>query len=108
MVDNKIKTKLKKGDIGIMLSGKDKGKKGKVLKVWREKRKALIEGLNLVKKHQRPRRQGEKGEIISKPRFVSISAVAFYCGSCNKGVKVGYRLSGDKKERICKKCQQVI
>ncbi len=108
MVNNKIKIKLKKGDKGIMLSGKDKGKIGKILKVWREERKVMIEGLNLVKKHQRPRKQGEKGEIVSKPRFVPISAIAFYCGSCKKGVKVGTRLSGDKKERICKKCQQVI
>ncbi len=103
-----VKIKLKKGDKVIMLSGKDKGKKGKILKIFKNNREAIIEGLNLVKKHQRPRRQGEKGEVITKPRPVAVSSFAFYCDSCNKGIRVGYRLSGDKKERICKKCQQVI
>ncbi len=105
---NSIKTKVKKGDEVMMLAGKDKGKKGKILRILREKNKVMIEGLNLVKKHQRPRKQGEKGEIVSLPRFVDISNVGIYCSPCGKGVRVGYRLDGDQKIRICKKCQQSI
>lgn len=102
------KTDAKKDDLVIMLAGKDKGKKGKVLKIDRRSGRALIDGLNLIKKHQRPRKQGEKGEIISLPGSVDFSNFSLFCQSCNKGVRTGYRLEGDEKIRICKKCQSAI
>jgi len=100
--------KIKKGDEVIMLKGKDRGKRGKVIKVLPKEGKVVVEGLNLVKKHLRPKRQGEKGEIIAVPRAVYACNVALWCPTCGKGVRVGYRIEGDKKLRICKKCQQLI
>jgi large subunit ribosomal protein L24 len=100
--------KIKKGDEVIILIGKDRGKKGKVIKVLPKENKVVVEGLNLVKKHNRPKKQGEKGETISVPRPINISNVSLFCSSCGKKTRVGYRLEGDKKLRICKKCQQLI
>jgi large subunit ribosomal protein L24 len=102
------KIKIKKGDEVIMLNGKDKGKKGKVLKIIKKSNRVIVEGLNLVKKNLKPKKQGEKGEIISMPRSVNISNVAIFCSRCNKGVRVGFRLSSDQKMRICRKCQETI
>ena len=102
------KIKIKKGDEVIMLNGKDKGKKGKVLKIVRKSNRVVVDGLNLVKKNKKPSKQGEKGEIISMPRAVDISNVAVFCPRCNKGVRVGFRLSGEQKMRICRKCQENI
>jgi large subunit ribosomal protein L24 len=102
------KVKIKKGDEVIMLNGKDKGKKGKVLKIIKKSNRVIVEGLNLIKKNLKPKKQGEKGEIISMPRSVNISNVAIFCSRCNKGVRVGFRLSGDQKMRICRKCQETI
>ncbi len=100
--------KIKKGDTIKIIVGKDKGKTGKVLKVLPKKNKVLIDGLNLYKKHVRPKRQGEKGEIVSVPRPLDISSVILICSACGKGVKVGYRLDGETKIRVCKKCGAAI
>ena len=108
MINQQRKTKIKKGDEVVMLSGKDKGKRGKVLRIVGKEGKVIIEGINLVKKHQRPKRQGEKGEIIVLPRAVDISNVALYCASCGRKTRVGYRFSGEEKLRICQKCQRPL
>lgn len=100
--------KIKKGDLVIMLTGKDRGKKGKILKVIPKEGKVIVEGLNLVKKHQRPKRMGEKGEIVLVPRAVDISNVALFCNTCGRGTRVGYQFSGEEKIRICKKCHQPV
>ncbi len=102
------KIKIKKGDEVIMLNGKDRGKKGKVLKIVRKSNRVVVDGLNLVKKNLKPKKQGEKGEVISMPRSVDISNVAIFCSRCNKGVRVGFRLSGEQKMRICRKCLENI
>jgi len=96
--------KIKKNDNVIMLGGKDKGKKGKVLLVFTEQDKVVVEGLNLVKKHLRAKKQGQKGQVISKERAVSVSSVALICKSCGKPTRIGYRIDGAMKLRICKKC----
>ncbi|HOK20612.1 MAG TPA: 50S ribosomal protein L24 [Candidatus Paceibacterota bacterium] len=100
--------KIKKGDEVIILAGKDRGKKGKVIKVLPKRGAVVVEGLNLVKKHRHPKRQGEKGEIISVPRPIDVSKVAIWCSTCGRQTRVGYRFDGDKKLRICKRCQQLI
>lgn len=100
--------KLKKGDNIIMLSGKDRGKKGKVILVFLEDRKVVVEGLNLIKKHIRARKEGQKGQIVSKERAVSASSVALVCKSCGKPTRVGYKFEGDNKLRICKKCKTEV
>lgn len=100
--------KIKKGDLVKVLLGKDRNKTGKILSVLTAKNRVLVEGVNLYKKHVRPKRQGEKGQIVELPRSLAIANVALVCGSCGKAVRVGYRLEKDKKVRFCKKCQAII
>ncbi|XOB41052.1 MAG: 50S ribosomal protein L24 [Candidatus Nealsonbacteria bacterium] len=100
--------KIKKGDTVLVISGKNKGKKGKILKAFPQKNKVLIEGVNLIKKHQKPKKSGEKGQIIEKPAPINVSNVKMICSKCNKATRVGYKLVGDKKYRICKKCNKQI
>ena len=92
-----------------MLGGKDKGKKGKVIHVFldgdKSSSKLVVEGLNMVKRHLRERKQGQKGQIMNKERAVNISAVALVCKSCGKPTRLGHKIEGDNKVRICKKCQ---
>lgn len=104
----KSQIKIKKGDEVYMICGRDRGKHGKVLKVLEKSNTLVIEGLNLIKKHRRPTKQGEKGEVISLPRAVDISNIALRCPRCDRPVRIGYRLSGDKKLRVCRKCQEPI
>jgi len=100
--------KIKKGDNVKIISGKDRGKTGKVLRVFPEAGKALVEGLNLVKKHVRPRKQGEKGQRVSVPAAIDISSIMLICPKCSKSSRVGYKMSGKDKFRICKKCGSEI
>ena len=100
--------KIKKGDKVKIIKGKDSGKTGKVLKVFSEKNKVLVEGLNIYKKHLRPKKQGEKGEIIALPKPLSASNVMLDCSSCGKAVRVGYLIENGKKTRICKKCHAPV
>ncbi|MEA3272122.1 MAG: 50S ribosomal protein L24 [Patescibacteria group bacterium] len=102
--------KLKKGDKVKMLSGKDRGKTGKIVKIDIEKRKVAVEGLNIIKKHVRPRKQGEKGQRIEIPRLIDISNVTFVCPKCSSGTRIGYKLADNEgqKQRVCKKCKQAI
>ena len=96
--------RIKTGDSVVVVSGKDRGKKGKVILVLQNEGKIVVEGLNLIKKHVRARKQGQKGQIISKERAVSVSSVALVCKSCGKPTRIGYRFEADNKARICKKC----
>lgn len=103
---------IKKGDKVKILTGKDKGKTGKVLQVLPSRERASIEGLNLLIKHLRPRRQGEKGQKIEFPAPVDLSDIMLVCPKCDKPMRPGYQIidmaGGKKKVRICKKCKQVI
>jgi len=96
--------KIRKGDNVIMLNGKDKGKTGKVIKVFAEENRVVVEGLNMLKRAVRARKQGQKGQIISKERAVNAASVALVCKSCGKPTRVGYKIDGKSKARICKKC----
>lgn len=96
--------RIKKNDLVKMLSGKDKGKTGKVLHVFSEENKVVVEGLNLVKKHNKPRREREKGQRVELPRKVDWSKVMLVCSKCAKASRIAYRVEGEKKVRICKKC----
>jgi large subunit ribosomal protein L24 len=105
--------KIKKGDTVLIISGKDRGRKGKVLKVFPKENQVLIEGINLRKKHQRPKRTGEKGQIISLPAPIDISNTKLICPKCGKAARVGYKIISNIKDqkskvRICKKCGQEI
>jgi large subunit ribosomal protein L24 len=96
--------KIKKGDNVKILSGKDRGKTGKVSRVLPDAGKALVEGLNLVKKHIRPRKQGEKGQRVSVPAAIDISSLMLVCPKCSKATRVGFKVNEKSKFRICKKC----
>ena len=96
--------KIKKGDTIKITVGKDRNKTGKVLKVLPSKNKIIIEGLNLYKKHVRPKNQGEKGQVVSVPRPMNVSNVLIMCQGCGRATRVGYHLEGENKIRICKRC----
>lgn len=103
--------KIKKGDTVLLIAGKDRTKKGKVIQVLPKEKRIVIEGLNIIKKHVRPRRTGEKGQRVEVPRPLDISNVKLVCPKCKKTTRVGYKIiqkGGEKKVRICKKCQQEI
>ena len=104
---------IRKGDKVKIIAGKDKGKTGKVLQVFKSKNRASIEGLNLLIKHLRPRREGEQGQRIEFPAPIEISNLMLVCPKCGKATRVGYRIVKDskgksKKLRECKKCKQII
>ncbi len=100
--------KIKKGDTVQFITGKDKGKSGKVTHVFKKEEKLTVEGLHMFKKHVRPRRQGEKGEVVSLARPVPVSNVMIVCPSCHTPTRIGYRTSGEAKVRECKKCKAAI
>ncbi len=100
--------KIKKGDTVLIISGKDRKKKGKILQVFSKENRILVEGINLRKKHRKPRKSGEKGQIIQLPAPIDVSNVKLLCPKCGKATRVGYKLGEKKKYRICKKCEQEI
>ena len=95
---------VKKGDTVIVLSGKDKGKQGKVLGTVPSEAKVVVEGINKVTCHIKPRKQGETGGIVKRETPIRACKVALYCDKCGKGVRVGYKVEDGKKTRICRKC----
>lgn len=100
--------KIRKGDNVLIITGKDKGKKGKVLRTIPATNKIVVEGLNVVKKHVKARRQGEKGQRVELPSPLSAGKVMLVCPKCGKNTRVGYRVSGETKSRLCKKCGKEI
>ena len=95
---------IKKDDKVIVLSGKDKGKQGKVLSVDPEARKVVVEKVNVASRHQKPRRQGEEGGIIQKETPIYACKVQVVCPKCSKATRVSYKIENGKKTRVCKKC----
>ena len=99
---------IKRNDTVKVLAGKDKGKTGRVIRVFPKKDRALVEGVNYVKKHARQTKQNQKGGIIQKEMPIQISNVMLICKSCNKPTRVGTNVTEDGKTRICKKCKEII
>jgi len=100
--------KIRKNDQVKMMIGRSKGKTGKVLRVFPDESKIIVEGLSLVKKHVRPRKEGEKGQRVEVPGKVNISNVMLVCTKCGKATRVGFKAGAENKFRICKKCQAEI
>ena len=100
--------KVKKGDSVLIISGKDKGRTGKITKAMPKSLKVLVEGINLKKKHVRPKREGEKGQVVEIPMALDISNIKIICPKCGKVTRIGYKIEKDTKKRICKKCKQDI
>ena len=96
--------KIKKNDTVVVLSGKDKGKQGKVLGTIPSERKVVVEGCNMVTCHNRPRKQGEEGGIMKREAAIYASKVQVVCPKCDKGTRVAMEFKGDKKVRVCKHC----
>jgi len=98
--------KIKKGDQVLITSGKDRGRKGKVLETFPGQNRLVAEGINMKKKHVRPKKSGEKGQIVRFPGPIHISNVKLICRNCGKPTRVGFKIVDKKKYRICKKCGQ--
>ncbi|MBQ7398856.1 MAG: 50S ribosomal protein L24 [Clostridia bacterium] len=102
------KLAVKAGDTVVVNSGDDKGKKGKVLEVSRGEGKVIVEGVNIVTKHVKPRRQGEEGGLIKTEGAFYASKVNVYCAKCDKGVRVSHKIVDGKKIRVCAKCGEEL
>ena len=98
------KIHVKTGDKVVIISGKDKGKQGKVLEVSPKEGKIIIEGCNLVTKHVKPRQMGEQGGIVKAEAPMYACKAMLVCPKCGKPTRIAYKLGGDKKVRVCKKC----
>ena len=95
---------VKKGDTVIVLSGKDKGKQGKVLGTVPSEAKVVVEGINMVTCHVKPRKQGEEGGIMKREAAMYASKVQVVCPKCNKGTRIAHKIENGKKTRVCKHC----
>lgn len=100
--------KLIKGDLVKIVVGKDKGKTGKIEKVLTKEAKVLVEGVNQFKRHVKARQQGQSSEIVTITKPLSVANVALICPKCKEQTRVGYVLSKETKQRICKKCNAEI
>lgn len=100
--------RIRKGDKVQIRVGKDRGKSGAVAAVDAKRETVFLPGLNLYKKHKRPTRQGQKGEIISVARAIPAANVQLVCGGCGQPARVGFRFEGAAKIRYCKKCRAAV
>lgn len=100
---------IRKGDNIIVTTGREKGKQGKVIQVLNDAGRVVIEGLQIRKRHMRPRKSGEKGQTISMPSPMDVSNVMLVCSKCSKPTRVGRGVGDDKsRTRTCKKCKEII
>ena len=95
---------VKKGDTVVVLSGKDKGKQGKVLGTVPSEAKVVVEGINMVTCHTKPRRQGEEGGIVKREAALYASKVQVVCPKCSKATRIAHKIENGKKTRVCKHC----
>lgn len=102
------KFKIHKDDTVQVLAGKDKGKQGKVVRVVSKKDAVIVSGVNMVKKAMKRRSQQDAGGIAEIEAPIHISNVGIVCKKCNRPVKIGYKLDGDKKIRVCRKCGEAL
>lgn len=98
------KLNVKKDDTVVIIAGKDKGKQGKILASFPKKERVIVQNANMIVCHTKPRKQGEQGGIVKRETPIRACKVALYCGKCGKGVRVGFKIEGDKKTRVCAKC----
>ena len=100
--------KIKKGDNVLIIAGKDKGRTAKILRSLIKEERVLVEGMNTKRKHVRPKKEGEKGQVVVVAFPMHISNVKLVCPKCKKATRIAYKIEGNKKVRICKKCQSEI
>lgn len=102
------KLNVKKDDTVVVISGKDKGKQGKIMVAIPQKGRVVVQNTNMITAHTKPRRQGEQGGRIHKEGTIDASNVMLVCPKCGKATRVGHAYDGDKKVRTCKKCGKNI
>lgn len=101
--------KIKKDDMVMVIAGRDKGKKGKVHRVFPTEQRLLVSGVNIVKRHTKPRGIARQAGIIEQEAPLHISNVALLCSKCNRPTRVGYRIVEDgTKSRVCRRCGELI
>ncbi len=101
--------KIKRTDMVQVIKGRDKGKKGKVLQVLPGAKRALVEGINLVKKHKRKTQQDQQGGIVSIESSISLANVMILCKHCNRPARIGFKtLKDETKTRFCKECSETL
>jgi large subunit ribosomal protein L24 len=110
---NGKKIKLKKGDTVLVMAGDDRGKMGKILKVDKKKSRAIVEGINFIKRHIRPSSKNPKGGIVEKEASVNLSNLILYCSRCSSPTRASFTAvegsEGEKsKIRICRKCGEIV
>ncbi len=103
-----VKLHVKKGDTVVVLSGKDKGKEGKILAAQPKNGKVIVEGVNVVKRHSKPSQANPQGGIISKPAAIASSKVMLVCPNCKKPTRIAHKIEDGKSKRVCNKCGEVI
>lgn len=96
--------KIKKGDTVKIIAGKDCGKTGKVTHVFPKEGRIVVDGVSVRKKHARPKKQGQKGQVIQMPTPINVSNAMVVCAACAKPVRIASKIAGVKKVRVCKKC----
>ena len=99
---------VKKGDKVVVIAGKDKGKRGTVVRVLTKKDAVIVSGVNIVKKAMKKRSQQDQGGIAEIEAPLNISNVGIVCKKCGRPVKIGYKIDGDKKVRVCRKCGDIL
>ena len=101
--------RIRKNDTVKILSGKDRGKKGKILRAMPKEDKVVVEGLNLITKHVKPKRDKEKGQRIKMAMPLKVSRVMLICSHCHQPIRIGYKiLANGQKKRFCRKCKDVF
>lgn len=100
--------KLKKGDEVKVVKGKDAGKTAKITRVLTQDKKVLLEGINQYKRHIKARMQGQNSEIVTITKPLPVANVAFVCPKCKEQTRIGYKMQGNEKVRICRKCEEKI
>ncbi|MDR0841359.1 MAG: 50S ribosomal protein L24 [Christensenellaceae bacterium] len=102
------KLNVKKDDTVVVITGKDKGKKGKIMAAFPRNERVIVQNVNMIICHTKPRKEGEEGGRINKEGTINASNVMLICPKCNKATRVAHAFEGDKKVRVCKKCGKNI
>ncbi len=107
MMDNNAKFKLRKDDLVQVIAGKDRGKQGKIIRIDRDKGRAIVAGVNMVKKAMRKKNQNDRGGIVEIEAPLQLSNLMIVCKKCGP-TRIGYKIAGEDKARVCRKCGEAL
>jgi len=106
-MDNNAKFKLRKDDLVKVITGKDRGKQGKIIRIDRDKGRAIVAGVNMVKKAMRKKNQNDRGGIVEIEAALQLSNLMIICKKCGP-TRIGYKITGEDKARVCRKCGEAL